>query len=240
MFNNLSIKGETKMIKQLFALVRGNTNQAAQNYTDKHGLTILRQQINDAAAAVQVARKSVAIAVAQNRQEEEQYKQVSKKIENLEERAIIALEKGKKKIAQEAAEAIALLDGERDVSKQSQEKFTIEISKLKAQLHTAETRLRALKQGHRLADVTDKTQRMRGVGQTSAVSTLNDAEDTLARLKSRQKQIDATSEAMSEMDQLSNSDALLEKLADAGCGAPLKKSADEVLDRLKKRSKKAA
>ncbi|MBL1406480.1 MAG: PspA/IM30 family protein [Rhizobiales bacterium] len=227
------------MIKQLFALIRGNANQATENYTDKHGLTILRQQINDAASAVQTARKSVAIAVAQNKQEEEQFKVVSKKIDDLEERAIIALEKGKKQIAQEAAESIALLEGERDISKQSQQRFSAEISKLKAQLHSAETRLRALKQGHRIADVTEKTQRMRGVGAASAVSTLNDAENTLSRLRTRQKQIDATSEAMSEMDQSTNSDAIAQKLADAGCGEPLKKSASDVLERLNKRVKKS-
>lgn len=226
------------MIKQLFALIRGNANQTAENYTDKHGLTILRQQINDAAAAVQSARKAVAIAVAQNKQEEEQYKKVSKKIDDLEERAIIAIEKDKTQIAQEAAEAIALLEGERDISKQSQERFSAEISKLKAQLHSAETRLRALKQGHRIADVTDKTQRMRGVGEASALSTLNDAENTLSRLRNRQKQIDATSEAMSEMDQALNSDAVAQKLADAGCGEPLKTTADDVLERLKKQGKK--
>jgi len=227
------------MIKQLFALIRGNANQATENYTDKHGLTILRQQINDAASAVQTARKSVAIAVAQNKQEEEQFKVVSKKIDDLEERAIIALEKGKKQIAQEAAESIALLEGERDISKQSQQRFSAEISKLKAQLHSAETRLRALKQGHRIADVTEKTQRMRGVGAASAVSTLNDAENTLSRLRTRQKQIDATSEAMIEMDQSTNSDAIAQKLADAGCGEPLKKSASDVLERLNKRVKKS-
>lgn len=226
------------MIKQLFALIRGNANQTAENYTDKHGLTILRQQINDGAAAVQSARKAVAIAVAQNKQEEEQYKKVSKKIDDLEERAIIAIEKDKTQIAQEAAEAIALLEGERDISKQSQERFSAEISKLKAQLHSAETRLRALKQGHRIADVTDKTQRMRGVGEASALSTLNDAENTLSRLRNRQKQIDATSEAMSEMDQALNSDAVAQKLADAGCGEPLKTTADDVLERLKKQGKK--
>lgn len=228
------------MIKQLFALIRGNANQAAENYTDRHGLTILRQQINDAAAAVQTARKAVAIAVAQNKQEEEQYKLVSNKIDDLETRAIVALDKGKKKIAQEAAEAIALLDSERDISKQSQERFSAEISKLKAQLHSAETRLRALKQGHRIADVTDKTQRMRGVGEPTAHSTLNDAESTLERLRSRQKQIDNTSEAMEQMDQQLSSDAIVEKLAHAGCGAPLKTSADEVLERLSKRAKKSA
>lgn len=226
------------MIKQLFALIRGNANQTAENYTDKHGLTILRQQINDAAAAVQSARKAVAIAVAQNKQEEEQYKKVSKKIDDLEERAIIAIEKDKTQIAQEAAEAIALLEGERDISKQSQERFSAEISKLKVQLHSAETRLRALKQGHRIADVTDKTQRMRGVGEASTLSTLNDAENTLSRLRNRQKQIDATSEAMSEMDQAINSDAIAQKLADAGCGEPLKTTADDVLERLKKLGKK--
>ena len=137
------------MIKQIFALFRGTANEAAQGFTDRHGLVILRQQINDSAKAVQSARRAVAIAIAQNRQEEEQYKLIVSRINDLEGRTIIALEKGKKKIAQEAAETIALLEAERDTSKQAMDRFQTEIDRLKAQVRNAENRLRELKRGHR-------------------------------------------------------------------------------------------
>lgn len=228
------------MFKQIIALFRGTANEAAQNFTDRHGLIILRQQINDSARAVQSARKAVAIAIAQNKQEEEQYKKIVSRINDLEGRTIIALESGKKKIAQEAAETIALLEAERDTSKEAMDRFQSEIDRLKTQVRKAETRLRELKRGHRLADATDKTQRMRATSETSAQSTLADAEETLLRLRVRQKQIDATAEAMSEMEQEGNAEQVIEKLAAAGCGAPIRSSADDVLERLAKKTKKSA
>ena len=228
------------MIKQIFALFRGTANQAAENYVDRHGLMILRQQINDSAKAVHSARKAVAIAIAQNKQEEDQYIQITKRLDDLEQRTIIALEKGKKKIAMEAAETIALLEAERDASKEAQDRFQSEIDRLRRQVRTAETRLRELKRGHRIADVTDKTQRMRGEGDADTHSTLADAEDTLLRLRTRQKQIDLTAEAMAEMDEEASSEQIIEKLAEAGCGAALKTSADEVLERLSKQVSKSA
>lgn len=227
------------MIKQIYALFRGTANEAAENFTDRHGLTILRQQINDSARAVQSARKAVAIAIAQNRQEEEQYEQIVKRLDDLEQRTVIALEKGKKKIAHEAAETIALLEAERDTSKDAQARFQSEIDRLKRQVRVAETRLRELKRGHRIADVTDKTQRMRGAGEVSTHSTLADAEDTLLKLRVRQKQIDTTAEAIAEMDEEGRSEKIIEKLAEAGCGTALKTSADDVLERLSKRVSKS-
>ncbi len=228
------------MFKQIIALFRGTANEAAENFTDKHGLVILRQQINDSAYAVQSARKAVAIAIAQNKQEEAQYGRIVDRIDDLEARTVIALETGQKKIAQEAAETIALLEAERDTSKAALDRFQAEVNRLKGQVRTAENRLQELKRGHRLADATDKTQRMRAVSENSIHSTLEDAEETLLRLRVRQKQIDATNEAMEEMEQEGNAEKVIEKLAAAGCGAPVQSSADDVLKRLAKKTKKSA
>ncbi|MEM7462083.1 MAG: PspA/IM30 family protein [Pseudomonadota bacterium] len=227
------------MIKLFYALIRGTANEAAESFADRHGLAILRQQINDSARAVQSARKAVAIAIAQNKQEEEQYNQIVSRLNDLEERTVIALEKGKKKIAQEAAETIALLEAERDTSKEALSRFQTEIDRLKRQVRGAETRLRELRRGQRIADVTDKTQRMRGEGEPVALSTLADAEETLLRLRVRQQQIDSTAEAIAELDDEGCSDKIIEKLAEAGCGAALKTSADDVLERLSKRVSKS-
>ena len=69
------------------------------------------------------------------------------------------------------------------------------------------------------------------------LSTLKDAEETLERLRTRQKEIDATATAMDEMKSSNDPAALTERLASAGCGAPVSSSADDVLARLKNRKK---
>ena len=83
-------------------------------------------------------------------------------------------------------------------------------------------RLRELQRGQRIAAAVDSTQRLRESAPGSSLSALKDAEETLLRLRTRQKQIDATAAAMAEMEQSGDPAAVSEKLAAAGCGAPLR------------------
>lgn len=228
------------MFRQFVALVRGKSYESAEAALAPHGMTILRQQIRDSAAAVAAARRAVAVAIAQNSQEKEQYERIVARIDDLESRTTAALEQGHAELAREAAETIAQLEAERDVSAAAQQRFLSEIERLKRTVNNAEARLREIQRGERLAAATQATQRMRAAAPSSGLSTLQDAEQTLSRLRQRQLEIDATAAAMEEME-LSNDPAIIvEKLASAGCGAPLKSSADDVLARLAQRLKPAA
>lgn len=222
------------MFKQVITLFRGTANEAVQDFTDRHSLTILRQQIHDAGRTVEAARKAVAIAIAQNKQEQNQYDKLVERIRDLESRTLIALEKGEDEVAHQAAEAIAMLENERDTSKQAIDRFKVEIERLRKRVHESESRLRQLKHGLRIADATDKTQRIRDVEPVKTASSLDEAEETLLRLRVRQQQIDATAEVMEEMATEATSEQIIEKLAEKGCGDKLRTGADDVLERLRK------
>ena len=228
------------MFKQIITLFRGAAVDASEEFTDRHAITLLRQQIRDCANAVAASRKAVAVAIAQNEREAVQHKKLEDKIADLEVRTVKAMEQGEEKLALEAAETIALLEAERDVSAQAQAQFNAEITRLKKTVHNAELKLKELQRGQRLAVATDKTQKMRQVHPSSGLSDLKEAEETLLRLRVRQQQIDTTANAMAEMEETGNPASITEKLAEAGCGDPLKSSAQDVLDRLKKKSKKKA
>ncbi|WP_442579004.1 PspA/IM30 family protein [Mesorhizobium sp. ASY16-5R] len=228
------------MWKQLFALARGTTHEAGQNIVDRNALIILRQQIRDCAEAIAAARKAIAIAVAQNEQEAQQYGKLVARIENLESRTVAALDQGRNELAREAAEAIGLLEAERTASEEAQKNFGSEIARLKRIVTASEVRLRDLQRGQRIASAADKTQRLRETGPGTALSSLRDAEETLSRLRARQTQIDAAANALDGMEQFGDPAMLTEKLAAAGCGAPLRTSADAVLERLAKRMNGAA
>lgn len=227
------------MFKQIVTLFRGAAHDAAEDFTDRNALRLLNQQMRDGAEAVAQARNAVAIAVAQNRQEAAQHERLVSRIADLEVRAMAALEQNKDDLAREAAETIALLEAERDASAEAQTRFSTEIARLRTNVHAAEMKLRELQRGQRIAVATDKAQKLRSVAPQSELSTLKEAEETLARLRSRQKQIDLTDQAMAEMDTTGDPSAMAEKLAEAGCGAPMKTSADDVLQRLKARSAQA-
>ncbi len=226
------------MFKQFFALFRGHAYESAERVVDQNALVILRQQIRDCANAIAAARKAVAVAIAQNEQENKQHQSLVARIKDLEARTIIALEQGNDDLAREAAEAIAILEAERDTSEAAQKTCSAEIDRLKRVVQKSEARLRDLQRGQRIAAATEKTQRLREATPNSGLSALKDAEATLARLRERQQHIDATNAAMDDMDQTSDPASISEKLAAAGCGAPIRSSADDVLARLAKKAKK--
>ncbi|MCB1424562.1 MAG: PspA/IM30 family protein [Zhengella sp.] len=228
------------MFKHLFALFRGRVHDAGESLADRNALAILRQQIRDAAQAVDAARKAVAIAIAQNRQEADQHNRLAARIADLETRAIAALGQGKEDLAREAASTIAILEAECTACVEAQTAFNSEILRLTMELRQSEARLRDLQRGQRVASAVESTQRLRDGAGSSGLSALRDAEETLLRLRMRQKKIDATAAAMDQMSAASDPAAMAERLAEAGCGEPLQTTADDVLARLTQAAGKAA
>ncbi len=224
------------MYKQVWTIVRGTLRDSAEEFTDRNALLILKQQIRDSADAITTARKAVALAMAQDEQERAQHKKLVERITELEARAVAAIEQGKEELAREAAEVIAGLEEERDTSLKAQTYFAAEIARLRTNLRNAEARLRDLQRGQRIAAATDAAQKLRNQSPEETFASLVDAEVTLERLRRRQTEADLTAKAMSELDGTDNPERIREKLAEAGCGEPLRPNADLVLERLRKRA----
>ncbi|QRY70958.1 PspA/IM30 family protein (plasmid) [Ensifer sp. PDNC004] len=221
------------MFKQIVTLIRGRAHMAEEVFADRHALPILAQQIRDAARGVESARRAVALAIAQNRLERENAERLSAHIEELEIRAIAALEKGRGDLAAEAAASIARLETELQNARQVQAEFADGIDRLRQAVRQSETRLAALRRGERLAAARDRTQRLSREVPGNDLATLGDAEATLARLETRQREAELTAEALIELEETPDPAALAQKLAAAGCGRPLVTSADDVLERLR-------
>jgi phage shock protein A len=228
------------MFKLISILLRGRAHDAEQAFADRNAVPLLAQQIRDAAQSIQSARRSVAVAIAQNEQERVQHTAIVARIADLENRASAALAKGNEGLAREAAEAIAYLEAERDASEKAQSQFTGAIDKLKAIVRASEARLQELQRGERLARATQEAQKLDVVVAGPGLATLDDAEETLARLRLRQSQNELTAAALKDMEGAIRPAGIIEKLANAGFGAPLRSSADDVLARLKSRITPAA
>ncbi|RUM26233.1 PspA/IM30 family protein [Rhizobium vallis] len=228
------------MFKLISILLRGRAHDAEQAFADRNAVPLLAQQIRDAAQSIQSARRSVAVAIAQNEQEKVQHGAIIARIADLEVRATAALAKSNDGLAREAAEAIAFLEAERDVSEKAQAQFTQAIDKLKGIVRASEARLQELQRGERLARATQEAQKLDVAVAGPGFATLDDAEETLARLRLRQSQNELTAVALKDMEGAIRPAGIIEKLANAGFGAPLRSSADDVLARLKSRITPAA
>ncbi|TDW24982.1 phage shock protein A (PspA) family protein [Rhizobium azibense] len=228
------------MFNLIVTLLRGRAHDAERAFADRNAIPLLSQQTRDAAHAIQSARRAVAVAIAQNEQEKSQHTMILSRITDLETRTLAALKKGSEGLAREAADAIAYLEAEQDASEKAQAQFTTAIAKLKGIVRAAEARLQDLQRGERLARATEQAQKLDLAAAGSSLATLDAAEETLARLRARQSQNDTIASLLKEMDSAPGSAGIIEKLANAGCGAPLRSSADDVLARLRTRINNAA
>lgn len=199
--------------------------------------------MRDAAAAVERAKRMLALAIAQDMQEGRRLDATHTRIADLEIRATAALDGGREDLARQAAEAIANLEADRDAALTARTLFASEIARLKRQVASAEIRIGELDRGRRIARASEAVRALRRGGVEAArpyESTLPEAENTLKRLRDKQTEALAADEALIEIDAASGPLATAEKLAEQGFGPRLKSTADDVLARLNANRARAA
>lgn len=221
------------MFNTVVTLIRGHSHDAAQAVADANALSILRQQLRDAASGVEAARRAVAVVMAYAERERKALPRIGAQLVDLEARAIAALGHGREDLAAEAAAAIAQLEMERTTTERALATYEGEIVRLRDELAQAETRLRDLQRGLQLADAAQKSQTVRGVVSRPVTASLAEAEATLARLQARQFHAEATAAAVADLSAGQSAEAISARLAAAGCGPALKPDAAAVLARLK-------
>jgi len=227
------------MLKTLITLVRGRTYAIAEEVADQNALLILDQQMRDATGALDTAKKALAVAIAQESQESQRLDGTRARIEDLETRAVAAIEAGRDDLATEAAEAIATLEAERDASLTARALFAAEIAKLKRHVLQQQMRFSQLDRGRRIARAAEAVRiarRGRIEGAPIFAGTLVEAEATLARLREHQVEADAAEEAFNALDAVTGPIAAPHKLSAEGFGPRLRPNATDVLARLRERA----
>ena len=221
------------MFNTIVTLLRGRSHDAAQAVADANALSILRQQLRDAATGVEAARRSVAVVMAYAARERNSLPRIGAQLADLETRAIAALTLGREDLASEAAAAIAQLEAERATTERALATYEMDTARLRDEVSGVETRLRDLQRGLQLADAAQKSQNVRGVVSRPVAASLAEAEATLSRLQTRQVHAEATAAAVVELSSSHSAAAVSARLAAAGCGPSLKPDAAAVLARLK-------
>ena len=231
------------MFKTVLTLFRGSVAAAGEELEDRSALLILDQQMRDAAAAVERSKRSLALAFAGDQQEGRRLDATNARIADLEVRTTAALDGGREDLAREAAQAIANLEADRDAAMTARTLFASEITRMKRQVAGAEARITELDRGRRIARASEAVRALRRGGIEAArpyESTLPEAENTLKRLRERQIEAQAASDALIELDAATGPLATAERLAEQGFGPRLKSTADDVLARLNAKRTQAA
>jgi phage shock protein A len=233
----LFIATEVIVFKTIVTLMRGAAARAEEEVADRSALLILDQQIRDAAAAIERSKRALALAIAQDEAEGKRLETTLQRIADLEERAVAALAGGREDLAGEAAEAIAVMEADRDSIREARRFFAAEIGQFKATVATAGRRLSELERGRRIALAAESVRRLK-TGRASAgpagMASLAEAEATLKRLRQRQAEDAATEAAFESLDDPGlNPVNTASKLEAAGFGRRTRPTAADVLARLR-------
>jgi phage shock protein A len=222
------------MFKTLITLMRGTAAATEEELIDNSALLILDQQMRDAASATERAKRALALAIAQDEAEAKRLESTLTRITDLEKRAVEALAGNREDLAGEAAEAIALLESDRDAILAARSMFAKEIAHMKAAVTSASQRLAELDRGRRIAQAAEAVRHLRagaapaGLGST----TLAEAERTLTRLRERQNEEARAAAAFSVIEGTGQQD-IARRLEDEGFGPRTRPTAASVLSRLR-------
>jgi phage shock protein A len=227
------------MFKTFVTLIRGAAFRAEEEFADRSALLILDQQIRDSAAGIERAKRALAVAIAQDDAEGNRLDATLSRIADLEDRAVAALAGGRDDLAAEAAEAIAVMEADRDSIREARATFAREITQLKNTVRNSAQRLAELERGRRIASAAESVRRLKtshGFGQPADATALVDAEATLRRLRERQAEDAAASTAFETLDNEANPAGIAERLETAGFGKRTRPTAASVLERLKQKT----
>ena len=230
------------MIKTFWTLLRGTVYAAEQEAVDRSALLVLDQHIRDAAAGIERAKRALAVAIAQDEAEGKRLDSTLSRIADLEDRAAAAPAAGREELATEAAEAIAMMEADRDAMQEARAVFAKEISRLRRDVTGAAHRLNELERGRRIANAAEAVRRLRtgGVHQDYGATGLADAEATLRRLRERQAEDAAADAAMETLDAGAVGTSIADRLEAQGFGRQTRPTAASVLERLRQRKPDAA
>jgi phage shock protein A len=231
------------MLKTIVTLFRGAAFRAEEEFADRSALLILDQQIRDAAAGIERAKRTLAVAIAQDEAEGKRLETTLSRIADLEERAVAALGGGGEELAAEAAEAIAVMEADGDAIREARATFAREIGSLKATVRKSVQRLAELERGRRIASAAESVRRLKaghGLAVPGGATALVDAEATLRRLRERQAEDAAATDAYQALDTEPNPAGVAERLEAAGFGKRTRPTAADVLARLKQKTGAAA
>ncbi|MFQ3228950.1 PspA/IM30 family protein [Reinekea sp.] len=221
---------------QLIRALKGEQNEIGETLLDSHAIDILDNEVRVASVELKKSRDALAELMAKQVLANEQVEAVASAINEHENYALKALEKGDEDLALEVAEKIVSLEADKVQETSIRDAYQQSLKELQRIIKQAELNLKRLKQQVNTIKATESVQRAQAAvaaRHSGSNKRLQTAQESLERLKERQSMKAARFEAVKATDGNARKDALLEKLEKAGIKTG-SKDANDVLNRLKK------
>jgi phage shock protein A len=173
------------------------------------------------------ARRTLAIALAEEARESERRAGLKTKVSDLEQRAVQALRAGRDDLALQASETIAAMTMDITASERASARFAAEVGLARREVDAQRRRLSELDRGRRLARI--------GTAVSGATSTSQDSLDSFAEAEAALAKVVADNhDARVLRDEMTPpAERLIERMSDAGFGDAVQIRAADVLVRLR-------
>lgn len=223
---------------KMMTALRGGVNEAGEAVVDSQALRILDQEVRDASEEMKRSKDGLAEIMARQKLTEEKAGKLKEQIKEHEGYAVKALEKGDEALALEVAQKIADFENRLKQELESAGDYGKSADDLRAAISQTEINLKRIKQQADTVKATDSVQRAQAAvaeRHSGSTSKMRTAMDSLERIKEKQDMNAAKMDAASELAEENSDIGLQAKLEEAGI-APAGASAQDVLERLRKKS----
>jgi phage shock protein A len=225
---------EEAMFNTLKTLITGANARAEEQLRETYSIELITQKIREAEGNLKAAKLTLASLIQRQRAEQRQVDTLEERIRDLMARAGEALEGGREDLAQSAAQAVADIENELAVRRQTLDRLDTRILQLRQSVETASRRITDLKQGAIAARATRREQdiQRRLRRHTGGDSPAEEAEALIRDVLQRDDPFEQ-GEILREIDSELSGTTIADDLADAGFGPRSRSTAADVLSRLK-------
>ncbi|WP_037253831.1 PspA/IM30 family protein [Roseobacter sp. SK209-2-6] len=221
------------MFSTLKTLFSGANARAEEQLRDTYSIELIDQKIREAEGNLRAAKMTLASLIQRQRTEIRQVEILEGRATDLLSRAKEALEGEREDLAQSAAAAVAEMENELTLRRQTVDRLEARVLQLRQSVETANRRIVDLKQGAVMARATRREQDLqRRLNQNLGQSPMEEAEGLISRVLNQDDPFEK-GQILQEIDRGLNHSNTAQELADAGFGAPSRSTAADVLSRLK-------
>jgi phage shock protein A len=204
---------------KLVTLFRGTAHEAGEKVVDAKALTILDQEIRDAASQLEKSKVDLARLMGQSKLADNEIAAREQKIAEYGRYIEGALAKGDEPLALQVAEKLAPVETEQTTARTSKTSLDQSIATLRSTIGKTEQRLKQMRAQVDQVKATDTVQRAQAAIAARHAGTNNkmgSALGSLERIKARQAQLGAQMAAAEELEMDAGDGDLNKKLAAAG------------------------
>ncbi len=222
------------MFGTIRTLMRGHAVRAEDRVRAAYSIELIDQKVREAQDGLKLAKATLASLIQRQRGEERQVAALEGRIADLTGRARDALAGAREDLAAEAAEAIAVMENELSLRRETRARLEARVVRLQASVEATHRRIIDLRQGAVAARALRDEHALQGrLNATLAGSDpMTEAEELIATVLRQDDPLEQA-EILTGIERGLNREAVADRLAEAGFGRPMKSTAAQVLARLK-------